>query len=97
MNTAEEYAQEYYQLDKSGITSVTVTSAINFAQRYQEYASQFKTVEPEMAEEEMYIVASRLELEKMMLGKTAIWDSNPYKKCENLSHARVFKLIEVTE
>jgi hypothetical protein len=50
-----------------------------------------------MAEEEMYIVASRLELEKMMLGKTAIWDSNPYKRGENLSHARVFKLVEVTE
>jgi hypothetical protein len=42
MKTAEEYAQEYYQLDKSGITSVRITSAIKFGQRYHEYASQFK-------------------------------------------------------
>ena len=47
MMTPEEYAKEYYQLEKSGITSVSIKSAIKFAQRYFEYASQFKTVEPE--------------------------------------------------
>ena len=37
MKTAQEFANEYYQLDKSGITSVRIKSAVQFAERYAKY------------------------------------------------------------
>lgn len=34
MQTAEDFAREYYQLDKSNIESVRIKSAIEFAKKY---------------------------------------------------------------
>jgi hypothetical protein len=34
---AEDFAKQYYQLDKSGIESVRIKSAVQFAQRFSYY------------------------------------------------------------
>lgn len=34
--TAEEFIKEYYQLDKSGVESISIKSAVIFAERYAE-------------------------------------------------------------
>lgn len=43
--SAEQFAIEYYQVAKSKVQSVSLTSAIKFAERYNERCNQSKTID----------------------------------------------------